>query len=87
VGSEVKYRWYRKRFRKRHVDPYQPSATFGRVHRAFSSRKRPQEKKSGIFAVRMRGVKREPPVTELDDVGKMTLMIAPDADTIGYLPA
>jgi len=71
---------------RRPVGPYQPLAILGGFHRGIASRKGSQQKKSLTFTARTGGVEGEPPVTELDDMGEMALVIAPGADPVRYLP-
>jgi hypothetical protein len=54
---------------------------------SFFPRERPKVTKSGIIVVRAGGIKREPPVSELDYMSELALLIAQDADFVEYAPS
>jgi len=59
---------------------------FDCLHGSFFPRERPKVTKSGIIVVRAGGIKREPPVSDLDYMSELTLVIAHYADFVGYAP-
>jgi hypothetical protein len=60
--------------------------SFGCLHGRIFLRERPKVTKSVIIIVRARGIKREPLVSDFDYMSELALVIAQDADAVGYAP-